>query len=271
MGVSFAMVRRAIFLTLAAAIAVAVVVFYDPGKPVPVIGPSPAWRLTFLEEFTNPVLDPAKWNKQDSFGIVRNEELQAYVPDSFQVSDGTLKICGKRQRAYYDGAEREFTSGILTTYQKFSQRYGRFEIRCKVPAGRGLWPAFWLLPEPLGWPPEIDVMEVLGHAPNEVHMTHHWLKFPEETDFNGKDWSGLDFSEDFHIFAVEWSPDFIRWQIDGVQHFQSDHHIPDLPMYLLVNLAIGGNWPGSPDATTPFPAFFEVDYIRVYQRVGDRL
>ena len=260
------MVRRAVFLALAVIIAAAVVMFYDPGTPVPVVGPKPTWRLTFSEEFSNPVIDSSKWNRRDPWGVVRNEELQAYIPDAFEIADGALRIRGRRQQAFYDGAEREFTSGILTTYQKFSQRYGRFEIRCKVPAGRGLWPAFWLLPEPLGWPPEIDVLEVLGHAPSEVHMTHHWLKSPDETDSNGEDWSGPDFSQDFHIFAVEWTPDSIRWEVDGIERFRSEQHVPDLPMYMLVNLAIGGTWPGAPDRATSFPAVFEVDFIRAYQR-----
>lgn len=261
------MVNRAVFLALAVVIAAVFIALYDPtGKPVPVSGPTPGWRLTFSEEFSSPIIDATKWNRRDSFGIVRNEELQAYVPEAISVADGILTIRGERQRAFYDGAEKEFTSGILTTYQKFSQKYGRFEIRCKVPAGRGLWPAFWLLPEPLGWPPEIDVFEILGHAPDEVHMTHHWLKSPEETDSHGKDWSGPDFSSDFHIFVVEWTPGYISWEIDGTERFRSTRHIPDLPMYMLVNLAIGGTWPGAPDQSTPFPAVFEVDYIRAYQR-----
>ena len=260
------MVRRAVFLALVIVAAAAFVAFYDPGDPSPRSSLPREWQLTFTEEFSNPVLDPTKWNRKDPWGMVRNQELQAYVPDAFEIADGVLKIRGDRRVAFYDGAEREFTSGMLTTYQKFSQRFGRFEIRCKVPAGRGLWPAFWLLPEPLGWPPEIDVLEVLGHEPDEVHMTHHWLKSAEETDSHGKEWSGPDFSEDFHIFAVEWSPESISWEIDGVERFRSKKHIPDAPMYLLINLAIGGTWPGAPDAATPFPCYFEVDFVRAYRR-----
>src|SRR4029450_6042357 len=100
---------------------------------------------------------------------------QAYVSDACQVRDGVLRISAEKRRAFYAGIEREFTSGLMTTFEKFSQRYGWFEVRCRVPRGRGFWPTFWLLPEPLGWPPEIDIFEVKGQEPTRIYLTHHWL------------------------------------------------------------------------------------------------
>src|SRR5262249_52751508 len=151
-----------------------------------------------------------------------------------------------------------------TTYQKFSQQYGRFEIRCRVPKGKGMWPAFWLLPEPLGWPPEIDVLETLGHQPSKIYMTHHFLDEQKKHKSDGGSWVGPDFSAGFHEFAVEWSPEAIGWFVDGVERFRSEKFIPKTKMYLLVNLAVGGEWPGAPDGKTEFPAAFELDYVRVY-------
>ncbi|HEX6972639.1 MAG TPA: glycoside hydrolase family 16 protein [Limnochordia bacterium] len=226
----------------------------------------PGWVLTFSDEFEGEQLDLAKWNPGDPWGAERNRELQAYVPDAFRVSAGVLRIVAERRSAFYSGKERSYTSGMMTTYQKFAQRYGWFEIRCRAPRGRGLWPAFWLLPEPLGWPPEIDVLEILGHETQRVHMTHHWRDAAGTHRSEGGSFSGPDFAADFHTFAVEWTPDLIRWYVDGIERYRATQPVPQGPMYMLVNLAVGGNWPGSPDEQTPFPSSFDVDYVRVYRR-----
>lgn len=231
------------------------------------------WVLTFQDEFDGPALDTRLWNPNDPWGAERNGELQAYVPNAFEVRDGILLIKTKRQRAYYAGKTRDFTSGMASTYGKFAQQYGRFEIRCKAPKGDGLWPAFWMLPIPLGWPPEIDILEILGHATDEVHMTHHWgtgsNTAEENIESNGMMFKGPDFSEDFHVFAVEWSAEEIVWFVDGVERHRTTDakNIPDQPMYVLVNLALGnGGWPGAVTEKTPIPAQFEIDYVRVYER-----
>jgi beta-glucanase (GH16 family) len=227
------------------------------------------WRITFQDEFDGKALDLSRWNPSDPWGHERNHELQAYITNAFEVKDGTLRICAEKKEAYYSGKQRAYTSGMMTTYKKFDQEYGRFEIRCRVPNGKGMWPAFWLLPEPLGWPPEIDVLETLGHEPSKVHMTHHFQieqdgKRQHKSD--GGSWSGPDFSTGFHEFAVEWSPERIVWFVDGTERFRSEKSIPRGKMYMLVNLAIGGDWPGAPDEHTQMPAAFEVDYVRVYER-----
>jgi beta-glucanase (GH16 family) len=225
----------------------------------------PGWKLTFDDEFNGNGLDTSKWTPKDPWGRERNRELQAYVTDAFEVKDSILRIKTERRQALYDGKQREYISGMMTTYGKFSQEYGRFEIRCRIPNGKGMWPAFWLLPDPLDWPPEIDVLEILGHQPNKVYMTHHFQAQPGKHGSHGGSWVGPDFSSDFHQFAIEWSPRAIVWFVDGVERFRSKKPIPRGKMYLLVNLAIGGDWPGAPDENTRFPAALEVDYVRVYE------
>jgi beta-glucanase (GH16 family) len=231
----------------------------------------PGWTLTFDDEFDGTNLDLAKWTPHDPWGRARNHELQAYVPAAFDVSNGILRIETKKQQAYYAGRERSITSGMMTTYGKFSQQYGRFEIRCRVPKGKGMWPAFWLLPDPLRWPPEIDVMEILGHEPDKIYMTHHFLNDDRIHKSHGGFFKGPDFSAGFHEFAVEWSPQSIVWFVDGIERYRSEDSIPKGKMYMLINLAVGGDWPGSPNAQTKFPAALEVDYVRAYQRISANL
>jgi len=225
------------------------------------------WKLVFRDEFDGQAVDTAKWNLRDPWGKERNRELQAYVGDAFEVKDGILRIKAEKRKAVYDGKERAFTSGMMTTYGKFSQQFDRFEIRCRVPKGKGLWPAFWLLPEPLGWPPEIDVLEALGHDTKTIYFTHHWRETGRAHKSDHEDFkSEADFAKEYHVIAIEWSPTEIRWEVDGQDRFRSVRSIPRVPMYLLLNLAVGGDWPGAPDDETAFPAFFEVDYVRVYKR-----
>ncbi|NNE90238.1 MAG: glycoside hydrolase family 16 protein [Verrucomicrobiales bacterium] len=227
------------------------------------------WKLTFVDEFDGGKLDREKWNPYDPWEVVRNGELQGYVPNSIFFKDGVLRIRASKQQSLYDGETRAYSSGIITTKSKFSQKYGRFEICCKVPKGKGLWPAFWMLPEPLAWPPEIDVMELLGHETNVAYLTHHWPhpRLKDESESITKDFKGPDFSAGFHTFAVEWEPDEIRWFVDGVQRHRAKKQIPDVPMFLLVNLAVGGGWPGNPNEKTEFPAYFEVDYVKAWKKI----
>jgi len=232
------------------------------------VGPAerPGWKLTFDDEFDGKRLDLKKWNPNDPAGWERNHELQAYVTNAFEVSGGFLRIKAEKRQAFYSEKWRSITSGMMTTLGKFSQEYGRFEIRCRVPKGKGMWPAFWLLPDPRGWPPEIDVLEILGHEPDKVYTTHHYRDAQGKHQSHGGSWSGPDFSAGFHEFAVEWSPQRIVWFVDGVERFRSEDAVPKGKMYVLLNLAVGGGWPGNPDAQTKFPAALEVDYVRVYQK-----
>jgi glycosyl hydrolase family 16 len=222
------------------------------------------WFLAFSDEFNGDSLDRARW--RTDYGSGSNGERQQYVPDAFQVVDGLLHIRAERRNA---GAY-QYASGIIHTRDLFAQAYGRFEIRAKAPKGRGLWPAFWLMPADGGWPPEIDVFEVLAVDTTTVIMTNHYL------DGSGKraevrgTYKGPDLSQGFHTFAAEWSPGRITWFVDGVERHHSTHGVPSQPMFILANLAVGGRWGGDPDTSTPFPSSFQIDYIRVYQQRSGR-
>jgi beta-glucanase (GH16 family) len=188
-----------------------------------------------------------------------------------------------------DGVERNYTSARIHSEGKFSQRYGRFEARIKIPDGQGIWPAFWLMGgRPQNWPDggEIDIMENVGKEPRTVHGTIHGpgysgrkgisgeFKLPEGQRFaNGG--SGLArYAPGFHIYAVEWEPDAIRWYVDETLYETvTPASLPagakwvfDRPFFLLLNLAIGGDWPGPPNDATAFPQEMLVDYVRVYER-----
>lgn len=228
------------------------------------------WELSFSDDFDGEKLDYEKWTPEDPWGVERNDELQGYVIQAFRVGEGTLRIRCERKPTFYDGEKRDYRSGMMSTTRKFSQKYGRFEIRCRVPKGRGLWPAFWLLPEPPAWPPEIDVLEILGHETDRVYLTHHWPDpdDPDESESVTGEYRGPDFSEDFHDFAVEWEPGELRWYVDGeLRHQSRREEVPDVPAFLLVNLAVGG-WAEEPDESTAFPADFEIDHVRVWKRRG---
>lgn len=227
------------------------------------------WELTFSDEFDGDKLDYSKWTPRDPWEVVRNDELQAYITKAFTVKDGILSIRCEDEPAYYDGAKRDYRSGMMTTTGKFSQTYGRFEARCRVPKGRGLWPAFWMLPEPPAWPPEIDILEVLCHEPDKVYMSSHWINPKDEYNSLSQtgEYKGVDFSDGFHTIAVEWEEKEIRWYVDGIERHRTSKNVPNVPMFLLLNLAVGGDWAKAPDAKTVFPAKFQIDYVRVWKRV----
>jgi beta-glucanase (GH16 family) len=227
---------------------------------------SRGYKLAWSDDFDGPALDTAKWHtsyapKVHPLGC--NNEKQSYAPENVIVRDGQLVLRAERRQR--EGMP--FTSGMVASHDKFSQRYGRFEARMQLPRGRGLWPAFWLLPVTMKWPPEIDIMEHKGRILNRVWMTLHlpqagtWR--PKST---GGEWAGPDFTAGMHTFAVEWEPDSMRWFVDGVQRHETRQPTPDLPMYLILNLAVGGDWDGPPDATTLFPAEMRVDWVRVYRK-----
>jgi beta-glucanase (GH16 family) len=231
----------------------------------------PGWTLTLDDEFEGSRLDTTKWSDHYWHGRTHaNRELEYYAPDGYELKDGMLRLIA-RPVAPEDREKTKglpYTSGMIEGSRKFAQKYGWFEIRCRVPAGKGLWPAFWLLPATRTWPPEIDILEILDHDPSTVYFTTHWRDANRRHLSDGHRFKGPDFSADFHTFAVDWEPGTIVWYVDGVERARTSKGVPDEPMYLIANLAVGGDWPGNPDATTTFPAVMEIDYIRVYQRAG---
>ena len=228
----------------------------DPGDKL-------GWELVFRDEFDGERLDPGKWVDRYWHGRTHsNNELQYYAPDGYEVAHGRLRL--KAERRAMGGMS--YTSGMISSLGHFAQEYGLFEIRARFPRGKGMWPAFWLLPVTKRWPPEIDVLEILGHEPEKVYFSTHWRDEKRVHRHQTGSFRGPDFAADFHIFAAEWTPKEVIWYVDGVERHRSSRGVPSEPMYLIANLAVGGDWPGNPDATTPFPGFMDIDYIRVYRR-----
>ena len=242
------------------------------------------WQLVWEDEFNGLALNTDKWSVMtgdgSDYGIPGwgNNELQYYRAENVRVNGGNLVITAKRESFGGKG----YTSGRIRTLGKGDWKYARVEFRAKMPLGQGMWAAIWMLPSEEvygGWAAsgEIDIVECLGHEPLIVHGTlHYGGEFPDNTssgDFYTTDsWS---FAQEFHDFALEWEEGEIRWYVDGnLYQTQTDWRSSggtfpapfDQEFHLLVNLAVGGNWPGDPDATTQFPQELILDYIRVYQR-----
>ena len=228
-------------------------------------GTADSWQMVFSDEFDGSSLDEKKWTSAYPWGRSRKTvgEEQWYAPDAFKVANGKLQISAWRTPgAVHNGEVFDYSSGLISSHKSFTAQYGRFEIRCKMVNGQGLWPAFWLLPITTEWPPEIDVFEAYGHKPNSVSMHAHYEEGGKNHD-SGETYQGPDFTQDFHTFAVEWTPEKIVWLVDGVKRHELVGKSPHEPMYMLANMAVGG-YAGSPDAT-PFPASFDIDYIRAYE------
>ena len=185
---------------------------------------------------------------------------------------GALHLTARRERAQgflQSGEAREFgyTSGMVSSHGNVSFTYGYVEFRARLPKGKGLWPALWLLPEGHRWPPEVDVMEYIGEQPDRVYMTNHPGDGSDATSFA---YVGPDFSQDWHTFAVDWQPGSLTYYVDGQVRGVIDKGVPSQPMDVVMNLAVGGSWPGSPDASTSFPATMDVDSVRMLDRAPER-
>ncbi|MGM0902164.1 MAG: glycoside hydrolase family 16 protein [Bacillota bacterium] len=221
---------------------------------------SEGWESVWEDDFNGAGLDHYKWNIVD-WAAEKNEELQYYSPNNVKVEDGFLKLIANGGRNY--------TSGAVNTKSKYSFLYGKVEMRAKLPKGQGMFPAFWMMTNKENtWLPEIDILEMLGHKSDEIWMVLHWLDENKKLKSVSNSIIGPDFSESFHTFGVEWLTDSIVWYIDGEERFRTTEHIPKEEMYIYINTAIGGVWPGNPDETTEFPTFYEIDYVRVYQYNG---
>ncbi len=221
------------------------------------------YGLVFSDEFEGESLDTEKWRTEMSWGATTTSELERYSPSALRVHDGILSIVASKA----PGQARPYTSGTITTRGSFDFTYGYLEMRARIPAGKGLCPAFWTLCSNEDLHKEIDVTEVLGQQPYRSYMTYHYrVRSGSKTKYHTW-YDGPDLSEGFHTYAVKWTPGRLVWYLDGVKRYEvaDDANVPTQPMYLIANLAVGGMWPGAPDASTKFPAAFDIDYMRVYQ------
>lgn len=248
-------------------------------KVIPV-GQTGNWTMLFEDEFNGTSLNTSKWttcyfNFKVGNGCDHNQnELELYQPDNVIVKDGVLTLrAEKRTIKAVNGKAYNYTSGMISTGPTnastpahFAFTYGYMEMRAKVPYGKGLWPAFWTLPADLSWPPEIDVFEILGDATNRILMHYHYAPAGDSP----ATWTGPDFSADWHTYAVDWEPDAITWYVDGIERrrYTDTANIASKPMFLVASLAVGGDFPGSPDSTTHFPSYYQIDYIRVWKRAS---
>lgn len=234
------------------------------------------WNLVWHDEFDAPDVDLSRWRPEIGYTGGTNGELEIYTarPENLLIANGCLVIAVREEN--YKGYR--YTSARLTTQGLNSWTYGRIEARIKIPAGQGIWPAFWMLGDDiatLGWPEcgEIDIMEAIGRSPDTVRGTVHGPGYFRD-DSIGADFvlTGKKFADDFHLFAVEWEPNKIRWFADEHCYLTlTPNHVPgkwvfDHPFFILLNVAVGGHWPGYPDETASFPQFMVVDYVRVYTR-----
>jgi beta-glucanase (GH16 family) len=242
------------------------------------------WQLVWRDEFEGKSLDYSRWGVEFNALGGGNQELQFYSDrkENVRVEKGHLVLEARRDNYAGLGTQREYSSGRVRTKHRGDWKYGRVEVRAKLPKGQGMWPAIWMMPteEQYGsWAAsgEIDIMEMQGHAPNKVFGTlHYGARWPDNTH-TGDTYTLKqgDFSQEFHTFAIEWEEGEIRWYVDG-EHYQTQTKwsstggaFPapfDQPFHLILNLAVGGRWVGPPDATTTFPQQLRVDYVRVYQQ-----
>jgi beta-glucanase (GH16 family) len=256
------------------------------------------WELVWADEFnTNGLPDPGHWKYET--GFIRNNEAQYYTAGRAQnarVENGKLIIEARKEHFsnpdYRPGSRRgrnrpfaEYTSASLTTRGTRSWKYGRVEVRAKLPKGRGVWPAIWLLGDNesrVGWPKcgEIDLMEYVGFDPETVHANIHTGKYNHVRGTGKGDQCRVEKPYDsFHNYIMEWRPDRLDFFVDDHKYFTypkapdagKDAWPYDQPFFLIINLAIGGEWgaqKGVDDSI--FPARYEIDYVRVYQEKSDK-
>ena len=252
---------------------------------LPSISSAQEWQLVWSDEFQGNAIDTGKWEFMigdgTNYGLPSgwgNNELQYYRKENAAIENDALVITAAKEN--YMG--KEYTSARLRTVGKGDWKYGRFEFRAKMPTGKGLWSAIWLLPTDNvygGWAAsgEIDIVEHVGHETNTVLGTlHYGGSWPQNT-FTGKEYtlSSDSFHDDFHVFALEWQEGLIRWYVDDLLYqtqnnwYSTNGKFPapfDQRFHLLINLAVGGNLPGAPNGTTSFPQKLYIDYVRIYQQ-----
>lgn len=253
---------------------------------VRVQGKESQWILVWSDEFnqsdgSRP--DPAKWKFEVGSIGSTNRELEYYTnrPDNSFIRGGNLVIRARKETFIGpDNVTRNYTSARITTQGLFEETYGRFEARIKIPRGQGIWPAFWILGDDfgkVGWPGcgEIDIMENIGKEPSIIHGSMHGPGYSGVRDYSAayKLPGGVNFYDDFHVFAIEWEPKVVRFFVDQDLYATfTPSRLPagmkwvfDHPFFIILNVAVGGDWPGPPNSTTVFPQEMLVDYVRVYK------
>jgi len=240
--------------------------------------------LTWSDEFNAAAGTPpnsGRWSYDVGGGGWGNSQLEYDTSSTSNVAHdgaGNLVITARRESAglscWYGPCQ--YTAARIKTQGKFTQRFGRFEARLRIPRGQGLWPAFWMLGDNIGsvgWPNsgEIDIMENIGREPNTVHGSLHGPGYSGGNPLTGQFGIGSAFADAFHTFAVDWGPTFVTWYVDGVAYqtktssqTNGNPWVFDHPFFLILNVAVGGTWPGSPNASTVFPQTMAIDYVRAY-------
>ena len=235
------------------------------------------WKMVWSDEFNGAALDTTAWTYEVNGDGGGNNELQFYT--DFK-TNSWLKNSLFHIKAIEEGYKgMTYTSARIVSRHKKDFKYGRFDIRAKTPTQQGVWPAIWMLPtneEYGGWPKsgEIDIMESIGNHPNTVHGTlHYGPKWPNNKNTGQKVELENDLESEFHVYSVEWEENEIRWYVDDVLYStKTPEDLAPYPwpfdkeFFIILNLAIGGDWPGPPDGTTVFPKYMFVDYVRVYQK-----
>ncbi|NYH46005.1 beta-glucanase (GH16 family) [Micromonospora jinlongensis] len=264
------------------ATAAALVVPPHPDRAEAAIG-SISWQDEFNSPAGTPV-DQNKWRFDIGGSGWGNNERQYYTNSTSNAvhdGQGNLVITARRDnpanyQCHYGRCE--YTSARLLSAATFTQTYGRFEARIKIPRGQGIWPAFWMLGTGGGWPDagEIDIMENIGREPNTVYGTVHGPGYSGGGGITGSRTIGAPLADDFHTYRVDWEPNVITWYLDGVQYHRVDparlggnRWVFDHPFFMILNVAVGGNWPGYPDGSTQFPQQMLVDYVRVSSYTSD--
>ncbi len=253
-------------------------------KPAP-YSPTSGKKLVFDDEFNGSALNANDWvtcydwRKPSETGCTNggNFEQEWYDDDQLAVANGRLTITAIENpiNVVVQNRAKTFTyrsgminsgAGVTNGSVRWAGTYGFYEARMKFEAGQGIWPAFWLLPVNKAWPPEIDAMEAVGSKPNQILQTVHWQTKGQPQKSVSVISREKDYANEWHTYGVDWEPGRIDWYIDGQKtRSYSGPNVPDTPMEVIIDLAVGGLLPGNADPATPFPSELQVDYVRVYQ------
>jgi hypothetical protein len=243
--------------------------FYTPAE-------YPSMSLKWSDEFDGEQLNSADWTYEIGGGCDQdlcgwgNNELQEYSDEesNSKVENGKLTITARKEGGGY-------TSARIKTEDKVEFQFGRIDVRAKLPQGQGIWPAIWMLGaniDQVDWPAsgEIDIMELVGHEPSIVHGTVHYDDGGYNTSTGIKGLSSGTYSDQFHVFTLVWEKDQISWYVDNewfktFKASEVNFYPFNSPFFFIMNVAVGGNWPGNPDQTTEFPQEMVIDYIRVFE------